>query len=136
SVLRSRCPSLIGSHPREHSVDPTAPERRADRTDSPHGTVVIFVAIELERPGFRFEGSRRLRLARKTFHEDQPRDQALFARSHPGRVDELLGRVVDGAALATWRVQDVEQAWIDPGWEGWRQLVLVGDGSMVGGEQA
>ena len=65
-------------------------------------------------------GGRGFSAARKPFHEDQPRDQALFARSHPGRVDELLGRVVDGAALATWRVQDVEQAWIDLGLHGWR----------------
>src|SRR5207237_1836393 len=76
-------------------------------------------------------GGRGFSAARKTFHEDQTRNQALFARSHPGRVDELLGCVVDGAALATWRLQDVEQAWIDRGLRGWRQLHLVGDGAMM-----
>src|SRR5882762_5556167 len=59
------------------------------------------------------------------------RTQALFARSHPGRVDELLGCVVDGAALATWRLQDVEQAWIDRGLCGRWQLHLVCHGAMM-----
>src|SRR5215831_11430723 len=65
----------------------------------------------------------------------QPGRSRLFARPHPGRVDELLGRVVDGAALAAARLEHVELARIDLGLGRRRQLHLVGDRPVMIGQE-
>src|SRR5215467_5804382 len=62
-------------------------------------------------------------------------DPALLARAHARGVDELLGRIVDGAALASPRLEHVELPRIDLRLDGRRHLHLVGDRTVVVGQQ-
>src|SRR5215467_4806997 len=62
-------------------------------------------------------------------------DRALLARAHAGGIDELLGRIVDGATLASPRLEHVELPRIDLCLDGRRHLHLVGDRTVVIGQQ-